>query len=127
MENLTLKQRLPTFFGYLERRRERKKNQLPKHLRPVSRWPLVFHLALNIGIFLTLLTLVINQDDYVTDAGPAVIMVICLLLLIYALISAFQLRQRFEKLKGHRLAQINLWVMFLALVMFPICVANFLR
>ena len=113
--------------GFFERRRGRVKNQLPKHLRPLPRWPIYLQMALNLAIAITLSTLMINQDDYLTDAGPAVGMVVCLLFLIYTLISAFQMRHRYEKTKEHRLTVINLWLMGIAFLMFPICVGTFLR
>ena len=112
--------------GYWERRSRAAKNKLPKHLRPLPRWPIVVQMVFNLGITATLTTLMIHQEDYVTEAGPAVAMVICLLTLIYTLISAFQLKRRYKNIKGRRLAQINFWFMAIALLMFPLSVAVFL-
>ena len=55
-----------------------------------------------------------DRDDYVSEAGPAIALVICLLLLIYALISAVRMRRAFEKTRGLRLAKINLVLMIFA-------------
>lgn len=121
-----LKKALPTFFGYWERRSLAAKNRLPKHLRPLPRWPLLIQLALNTGIIAALAVLMINKDDFVTDAGPAAVLVICLLLIIYTLISGFQLKHRYQNVQGHRLAVLNFWVMLMALLMFPLSVAFFL-
>ena len=126
MNRENLKKALPTLMTYLERRSQTAKNQLPRHLRPLPRWPLVVQIILNLAIFITLVTLMINRDDFVTEAGPAVGLVMCLLLLIYTLISALQLKHRYLKAPGHRLAVINVWIMALAALMFPLSVAFFL-
>jgi hypothetical protein len=126
MNRETLKRTLPTLMSYLERRRKVAKNQLPKHLRPLPRWPIVLQIILNLAIVITLATLMINRDDFVTEAGPAVGLVICLLLLIYTLISALQLKHRYQKAPGYRLAVINVWIMGVAALMFPLSVAFFL-
>ena len=126
MKREALKKHIPTVVGYLERREEAKRNRLPKHLRPLPRWPLFLQIGLNVGIFITLCWLMINRDEFMTEATPALGLVICLLLLIYTLISALQLRQRYAKLPGQRLAKLNLWLMGAAALMFPISIAYFL-
>ena len=122
----TLKKSLPTLMTYLERRQKAAQNQLPKHLRPLSLWPIFLQIALNVSIIITLSWLMISRDDFMTEAAPAVGLVVCLLFLIYALITALQLKQRYHKLPGHRWAVINVWLMALAAVMFPASVAFFL-
>ena len=126
MDRLTFKQVLPTLAGYLEKRRAAARNRLPKHLRPLPRWPILLQMALNLGLIVTLSTLMINRDDYLTEAGPAAGLVVCLLLLIYTLISALQLRHQYQKAPGYRLTVVNLWLMILAAILFPIGVASFL-
>jgi hypothetical protein len=126
MKKETLHKHLPTFMSYIERRRAAKRNQLPKHLRPVPRWPIVAQMALNAGIFFILCYLMINRDEFMTEAAPALGLVICLLMLIYSLITALQLKQRYRKIPGERLAKLNVWLMGVAALMFPISVAFFL-
>jgi hypothetical protein len=126
MNKEKLKKHLPTLMNHLERRRRAATNRLPKHLRPLPLWPIVLQMVLNLSIVITLATLMIERDDFVTEAAPAVGLVGCLLLLIYTLISALQLKQRYQKIPGHRLAVINLWMMGLAALMFPMSVAYFL-
>ena len=121
-----IKKSLPTFNAYLERRREKKRNQLPKHLRPISRGPVFFQIALNIGVFITLSWLMLNRDDFVTEAAPAMGLVICLLLLIYTLISALQLKHQFQNAPGRRWTVINFWLMVVTGLMFPATVSFFL-
>ena len=53
-------------------------------------------------------------------------MVVCLLLLIYTLITALQLRHRYQKTPHQRLTRLNLWMMGIAALMFPMSVAYFL-
>ncbi|SRR5258708_6681160 len=122
----TLKKAIPTFMGYWERRRQEKKNQLPKHLRPLLRRPVFVQMVLNTGIIITLSWLMLNRDEFLTEAAPAVGLVVCLLLLIYTLISALQLKHRFLKAPGYRLTLINLWIMGIAWLLFPISVTVFL-
>ncbi|OGR90136.1 MAG: hypothetical protein A2992_08955 [Elusimicrobia bacterium RIFCSPLOWO2_01_FULL_59_12] len=126
MNRDTLKKALPTLMGHLERRRKVAQNQLPKHLRPLPRWPIVIQLALNSGIFITLSWLMLNRDEFLTEATPALGLVVCLLLLIYTLISAMRLKQRYKHLPGRRLAALNVWLMGLAALMIPLSVAYFL-
>ena len=121
-----LTKHLPTVMTHLERRRKKAENQLPKHLRPLPRWPIVLQMVLNVAIAFTLAWLMINRDDFMTEAVPALGLVVCLLLLIYTLISALQLKLRYHKLPGHRLAAINVWLMWTAALMFPLSVAFFL-
>jgi hypothetical protein len=126
MDKQTIKNALPTISHFWEKRQAAKKNQLPKHLRPLPRWPIVIQIALNLGIIVTLSTLMLNRDDYLTEAGPAIGLVLSLLFLIYTLISALQLRQRYKKAPGYRWTQVNLWLMIVAAILFPIGVACFL-
>jgi hypothetical protein len=121
-----LKKALPTVMGYLDKRKKAKQNQLPRHLRPLPLWPIYFQMLLNAGIFFTLSWLMWNRDEFVTEAAPAIGLVVCLLLLIYTLITALQLKQRYEKLPGHRWAKINVWLMIAAGLMYPASVAFFL-
>ena len=126
MKEETLKKALPTLMNHLERRRKAAKNQLPRHLRPLPRWPIALQMLLNLAIVITLSTLMIQRDEFVTEAAPALGMVVCLLLLIYTLISALQLKQRYQKTPAQRLTVINIWLMGAAALMFPISVAFFL-
>jgi hypothetical protein len=127
MKKETLNKHLPTVMTYLEKRRAAKRNQLPKHLRPLSKKPIVFQIVLNLGIVFTLSWLMFNRDEFMTEAAPALGMVICLLLLIYSLINALQLRQRYQKIPGQRLAKLNVWLMGCAALLFPMSVAFFLN
>lgn len=120
------KEKLPTFFGYWEKRRQAARNQLPKHLRPVPRWPIALQLLLNMGIIITLCTMMIEREEYLTEAGPAIVLVVCLLLLIYTVISAFKLRRRYAGIKGYRWARFNFWVTALAFLCWPAAIAVFL-
>jgi hypothetical protein len=65
-------------------------------------------------------------DDFVTDAAPAMGLVLCLLFLIYSLITALQLRHSYKKVPGSRLAKLNLWLMIIAAILYPMSVASFL-
>lgn len=121
-----LKKALPTVMGYLEKRKKAKQNQLPRHLRPLGKGPIWFQMGLNAGLFFTLCWLMWNRDEFVTEAAPAIGLVVCLLLLIYTLITALQLRARYDKLPGHRWASLNVWLMGAAALMFPLAVAFFL-
>src|SRR4051812_46007271 len=102
MKKEMFKKALPTLTTYLERREKAAKNQLPKHLRPLPRWPIVLQIALNSGIIFTLSWLMMSRDEFMTEAAPAVGMVVCLLLLIYTLITALQMKARYFKLPGYR-------------------------
>ncbi len=124
---MTLKRTLPTVFQFLERRQKAARNRLPSHLRPPARWPIVVQIILNVAIIGTLIALISNIDDFVTDAVPAVVMIVCLLFLIYTIISGMRLRAKFLKRDGHRLAQVNFWMVIAALVLWPATVAFFLR
>jgi hypothetical protein len=126
MNRETFKKKLPTVAAYLEKRRERARNRLPRHLRPLSRGPVYFQMVLNAAIFITLSWLMINRDDFLTEAAPALGLVVCLLLLIYTLIKALQLKQQFQKAPGQRLTAINFWMMVAAGLLFPASVAYFL-
>ncbi len=126
MDTITLKQNFPTFVSYWEKRQKARRNRLPKHLRPPTLWPVLLQMALNGGIAITLLTILLNKDDYVTDAAPAIGMVICTLLLIYTVISGIQLRNRYADNKGERLALINLWLLGGAFLCLPAVIIAYL-
>lgn len=121
-----LKKNLPTVANYLEKRRKAKENQLPKHLRPLPRWPIDIQLVLNSGIFFTLAWLMWNRDEFLSEATPALGMVVCLLLLIYTLISAIQLREQYRGTPYAKRTLWNLRLMIIAGLMFPASVAFFL-
>jgi hypothetical protein len=126
MKSEKLKKAVPTLVNYLEKRQAAARNQLPKHLRPLPRWPVLLQMALNAGLFITLCWLMLERDDFMSEAAPAMGLVICLLLLIYSLITALQLSHQYEKAPGHRLTKINFWMMVAAGLMFPAAVAYFL-
>jgi hypothetical protein len=114
MDTGKIKKHLPTIPRYLEKRRKRKQNQLPKHLRPPEVWPIWIQMVLNSALVITLYNLIVDRDDYLTEAGPAIILVVCLLVLIYTLITALRLRQTYQNTRGRRLAKINVWLMIIA-------------
>src|SRR5579864_113498 len=105
IDKAALKSKLPTFMGYWERRQKAAYNQLPKHLRPPAIWPIGIQMAINTAVFLALVTLMVNKDDYVTDAGPAITMVVCLLVLIYTVINGVRMRNHYQNTRGHRWAK----------------------
>ena len=126
MDAIQLKTKLPTFLGWWEKRQKAKRNQLPKHLRPLPVWPIWIQIVLNIAIFSALVTLMTNKDDYVTDAGPAITMVVCLLFLIFTVIEGFKIRSTYKNMRGQRLAKLNFVLMVLAFLAWPASVAVFL-
>src|SRR5882757_3176957 len=97
MDTAKIKKHLPTIPGYIEKRRKAKQNRLPKHLRPPEIWPIWIQILLNIGLIVALSNMMVDRDDYVTEAAPAIALVVCFLLQIYTLISAFRLRNFFAK------------------------------
>src|SRR5258706_6279537 len=99
-----LKKHLPTVSNYLDKKRKSKETGLPKRLRPREIWSLWIQIVLNSGLIIALFNLMVDRDDYLTEAGPAIVLVVCLLLLIYALISAVRLRRFHEKIRGQKLA-----------------------
>jgi hypothetical protein len=117
---------LPTFSAWLEKRRKARRNRLPKHLRPPEIWPIWIQIALNSGLIVTHFNLMIDRDDYLTEAGPAIAMVLCFLFLIYTLISAVRLRRHHESLRGRRLAKVNLGLMVIAFLSWAGTVVVFL-
>src|SRR5262245_48578156 len=123
MKTEKLKKALPTVAAYLERRREHARNQLPKHLRPLPYWPIYLQMVLNIAITSTLIWLMLSRDEFMTEAAPALGLVICLLLLIYTLISALQLKQQYDKAPGYRWTKINMGLMVIAFLTFAGSVA----
>lgn len=127
MDEMKLKRNIPTFMAYWERRRKAARNRLPKHLRPLAVWPVWVQLILNIAIMVTLCTLMLNKDDYLTDAGPAITMILCLILLIYTIYEGLHMRDRYKNIKGQKLAAINFWFMVAAFLCWPATVAVFLQ
>jgi magnesium-transporting ATPase (P-type) len=126
MDAAIWRRRLPTFFSYWEKRQKAARNRLPKHLRPPSRWPILLQIALNLGIFIALTHLMWNKEEFLTDAGPAITMVVCFLLLIYSMITAVRLRLRYRQTRGQRWASLNFYLMILAFLSWPAAVAVFL-
>ena len=126
MKTMNLKEKMPTFVGYMEKRREAKRNQLPKHLRPLSMIPIYVQLALNTAIIIALAWLMLNQDEFVTEAAPAMVMVICFFLLIFTLVEAFQLHNRYKGLKGERWVKVNAGLMGIAFLTWVASVVNFI-
>src|SRR4051812_32944489 len=103
MNSARIKTHLPTVSAYIEKRRREKQNRLPKHLRPPAIWPIWIQIALNRGLIITLANMMVDRDDYVSEAGPAIALIVCFLLLVYALISAVRMRRFYEKTNGRRL------------------------
>lgn len=126
MNSSTLKRWVPTLIHYLERRQHTAKNQLPKHLRPLPLWPLWLQIVINIAVMTTVILLIVNRDDFLTEAAPGMGLVICLLTLIYTLISAFKLRHRYQKVKGRHLALVNLGLMIAAFVSWVVSIVMFM-
>jgi len=81
MDAAQFKNYLPTLNAWWEKRRKERQNRLPRHLRPAEIWPIWIQIALNTGLILTLCNLMIDRDDYLTEAGPAIIMIIAFLFL----------------------------------------------
>src|ERR1700752_2937053 len=117
MDKSKIRAHLPTIPSYLERRRKKKANQLPKHLRPLAIFPIWIQIILNSAILITLYNLMVDRDDFMTEAGTAIVLVVCLLFLIYTLITALRLRQTYIKVRGQRLAKLNLALMAFAFIM----------
>ena len=126
MDKAKIRTHLPTIARYLEKRRKAKANQLPKHLRPPEVRPLWIQLILNSAIILTLCNLMADRDDFMSEAGPAVTLVVCLLLLIYTLITAMRLRHIHENSRGQKLAKLNVGLMVLAFLLWAASIVVFL-
>lgn len=126
MDTKTLQEKVPTFYGWWDRRRKKRQNQLPKHLRPMSTWPIWIQCALNVGIMYALYSIMVDQDDYLTDAGPAMGMAVCLILLLFTIPTAIRLKRRYRDVPGERLAKINFWLMGVAFLLWPLTVALYL-
>jgi hypothetical protein len=126
MDTGRIKRHLPTIPRYLEKRRKAKQNQLPKHLRPPEVWPIWIQIVLNSALIIALYNLMVDRDDYLTEAGPAMVLVICLLVLIYTLISALRLRQTYHQTRGRNLAQFNFALMILAFLFWAGSIVVFL-
>src|SRR5262249_18466677 len=102
------------------------KNQLPKHLRPISRRPILFQMLLNIAIGIFLCGLMWNRDEFMSEATPAIGLVTCLICLIYTLITALQYRHRYTKAAYQRLTTMNLGLMGFAAFLWGSSVVYFL-
>ena len=107
MNTATMKRNLPTLYQLLHSRQKKRLQQLPKHLQPISLWPLRFQIFMNVVFIFTQITLLVKRDDFLTEVGPAIPMIISLLFLFYAVVSAFQARSSFHKGRGARLAKAN--------------------
>ena len=105
---------LPTVSAYVKKRRLAKQNQLPKHLRPLALWPLWIQMALNSALIVVLCNLMIDQDDFVTEAAPAMVMIVAFLFLIFTLIEAIRYCRAYVNIRGSRLAKINFALMVIA-------------
>jgi len=114
MDAAQIKNYFPTFAAWRDRRRKQRQNQLPKHLRPPVIWPIWIQIALNTGLIIMLCNLMIDRDDYLTEAGPAIAMIVAFLFLIFTLIEAVRYRRHYEKIRGARLAKINFILMIVA-------------
>ena len=121
-----IKTHLPTVAAFMERRKKARENRLPKHLRPLPTLPIWIQVTLNSALVIALFNMMVDRDDYLTEAGPAIALVACLLLLIYSLISAMQLRHRYLKIRGARLAKFNFALMILAFLSWAATIVVFL-
>jgi phosphatidylserine synthase len=126
MDTAKIMTRLPTLSAYLEKRRKARQNRLPKHLRPLVIWPVGLQIALNTGLIVALCNLMTDRDDYVTEAGPAVVLVVCFLLLIYTMITSVRLKRFHSGMRGERLAKINLGLMIIAFLLWAASIVAFL-
>ena len=117
---------LPTVATYFEKRKKAKLNRMPKHLRPLEVWPLWIQLALNSALIIALFNLMVDRDDFLTEAAPAIALVICFLILVYTLITAIRLRRVYAKIRGQKLATINLWLMIVAFLFWSGSIVVFL-
>jgi hypothetical protein len=118
--------RLPTLTRILENRQKAKRNRLPKHLRPIPLWPIGVQMVLNAGLGITLTNLMLDRDEYLSEFGPAIALVACLLLLIYTLISAVRLRRLHDQTRGQKWAKINLALMALAFFSWALSIVVYL-
>jgi hypothetical protein len=105
---------LPTLAAWWEKRRKEKQNRLPKHLRPPEIWPIWIQIALNSGLIVMLCNMMIDRDDYLTEAGPAIGMIAAFLFLIFTVIEAVRYRRHYANTRGSRLAKINFVLMIFA-------------
>lgn len=126
MNLTTLKRYVPTFMAYWEKRQRAARNKLPKHLRPPAVWPAWIQILVNLSVIFALWTLMVNKDEYLTEAGPAITLVVCLLLLIYTVINAVRMRVHYRQTPGQRWATVNFWLMVIAFLSWPATVAVFL-
>jgi len=126
MDAAQIKAYLPTAAAWWDKRRKERQNRLPRHLRPPAIWPLWVQIALNTGLIVTLCNLMINRDDYLTEAGPAISMGVCFLFLIFTIIEAVRKRRFYVKMRGARLAKFNMVLMVLAFLSWAGCIVVFL-
>jgi len=68
----------------------------------------------------------VDRDDFMSEAGPAITLVICLLFLIYTLITALRMRHLYENSRGQKLAKLNVGLMVLAFLMWAASIVVFL-
>jgi len=126
MDKAKIKTHLPTIAHYLDERRKAKANQLPKHLRPPEVRPLWVQIFLNSALIVTLCNLMADRDDFMSEAGPAITLVVCLLLLIYTLITALRMRHIYENSRGQKLATLNVGLMLFAFLLWAASIVVFL-
>ena len=126
MDVAKIRKHLPTVAAWWDRRRKEKENRLPRHLRPPAIWPLWIQVALNIGLIVTLWNLMIGRDDYLTEAGPAITMGICFLVLIFTIIESVRMRRFYDKRRGVKLSKVNMVLTILAFLSWAGCIVVFL-
>ena len=100
MDVARIKTIFPTLSAWREKQRKEKQNQLPKHLRPPEIWPIWIQIALNVGLIVMLCNMMIDRDDYLTEAGPAIGMIVAFLFLIFTVIEAVRYRRHYEKIRA---------------------------
>ena len=122
----SLREKLPTLFNLINQRREAARNRLPKHLRPPSRGPILVQLALNAGLIVVLCTIMLNKDDYVSEAGPAIALIVCLLFLIGTVATAVHYRKLYRGTPLQRWAKLNFGFMVVALLCWPAAIYVYL-
>jgi hypothetical protein len=116
----------PTLAAWWEKRQKAKHNRLPKHLRPPEVWPIWIQIALNVGLIVMLANMMIDRDDYLTEAGPAIGMIVAFLFLIFTVIEGIRYRRHYDKIRGSRLAKFNFVIMILAFLSWAGCIVVFL-
>ena len=126
MDKTKIQAHLPTVARYLEKRRKAKANQLPKHLRPPELRPVWIQIVLNTAIIVVLFNLMADRDDFMSEAGPAIALVVCLLFLIYTFITAFRMRHTYMKSRGQKLSKLNVGLMVVAFLLWAAAIVVFL-